>query len=49
VNTVGGVASWVVPSAVGGAAVAVATARVSRRTSPQRTAASASGSVNAPA
>jgi uncharacterized membrane protein YeaQ/YmgE (transglycosylase-associated protein family) len=44
VQTFGGLWAWVVPSAVGGTAVAVVTARVA-----QRTAASASGSVKAPA
>ena len=58
VNTVGGLAGWPAPTVVGSAAVAVVTARVSaaqRRPARQRaavpppTAASASGSVNAPA
>ena len=48
VQTVGGPWAWAVPSTVGGAAVAVVTARVARRPA-QRTAARASGSVKAPA
>jgi hypothetical protein len=48
VQAVGGLWAWVVPSAVGGTAVAVVTGRVGRATA-QRTAASASGRVKAPA
>lgn len=58
VNTVGGLAGWLVPVTVGSAVVAVVTARVTRAqqrparqgpAGPPATAASASGSVNAPA
>ena len=48
VNTLGGLASWLVPTLVGSAVVAVVTQRVAARPA-QRTAARASGSVKAPA
>ena len=50
VQTFGGVLAWVVPSVVGTVVVNVVAARVARAgVRPQRTAASASGSVKAPA
>jgi len=51
VQTVGGLLSWLVPSAAGSLMVYLVTARVAgaQRVPSQRTAASASGSVKAPA
>ena len=50
VQTFGGVLAWVVPSTVGGALVTMVATRVAQaQQRPQRTAASASGRVKAPA